>query len=311
MDHAQQHHHHHHGHFHGLHDHARGSRSVRAIATAFSLNLVFAIVEVAGGIWTNSAAVLADALHDFGDAISLGFSLVFERVAQKKRDQRFSYGYRRFSLLAALTNGIVLLVGSIGILAIALPRIMGEPQPVHTGGMIVLAVFGILFNGLAALRLRSGGTLNEKVLTWHLLEDVLGWVAILVGATAMHFFHLPFLDPVLSLLFTALTLWNAVRLLKQTVMVFLQSIPGAISQEAIEGRLKSVPGVDAVHDTHIWSMDGEYHVLTTHIVIPDALTDTEAAAIKTKVRHAADDLHIRHVTIEMERASEACQLRDC
>ncbi len=288
--------------------HAHGP--VASIRIAFFLNLVFTIIEIVGGILTNSIAVVADAIHDLGDTIALGFALVLEKLARKKRDPNFSYGYKRFSLLAAMINGIVLIGGSGFVLFYAVPRLL-EPQASNSLGMMGLAAAGIVFNGLGVLRLRKGETMNEKMLTWHLLEDVLGWVAVLITAVIMYFWHVPILDPILAIAFTAVTLWNVLRLVKQTMMIFLQSVPGNVNVAGIDDRVRKLDGVHSVHDTHVWSMDGEYHVLTTHVVIKDSTPDGDIIPIKQKVREIMNDSKVKHATIEIEREDEPCHLVDC
>ena len=166
-----------HGHQHG-HQHAHHSESSN-IALAFWLNFGFALIEIVGGILTNSVAIIADAIHDLGDSLAIGFAWFASKIATRQPTQKYSYGYRRWSLLSALISGLILLIGSGWVLSEAIPRLW-QPQLPHTGGMFVLAIFGIAVNGAAVLRLRRGKTQNEKVLSWHLLEDVLGWVANII-----------------------------------------------------------------------------------------------------------------------------------
>ncbi len=263
-----------------------------------------------GGILTQSAAILADALHDLGDSLSLGFALFMERLSRKRRDTRFSYGYRRFSLLSALVTGAVLLLGSAWILYEAVPRFWMPGTP-HAEGMILLAVLGIAFNGLGALRLARSTGFNARMVSWHLIEDVLGWVAILIGAFCIRFFSLAWLDPALAVAFTVFTLWNVVRLGQRTLTILLQGVPATVDAGGIEATVRKLEGIQSVHDTHIWSMDGDYHVLTTHIVIADSTPDAEIMPIKRRVRGVLNDFAIQHATIEVERTDEACHLREC
>ena len=220
---------------------------------------------------TNSVAILSDALHDLGDTLSLALAWYFQKISRKGRDSIFSYGYKRFSLLGAIINSIILLVGSIFILIEAIPRLV-HPEPSDVKGMIILAVLGVLFNGAAILRLRKGSSLNEKVVRLHLMEDVLGWVAVLIGAVIMYFFHLPVIDPILSLLISAYILFNVVKNLKQTFQIILQGIPVNADINAIKSYLSGLPQIDDYHDFHIWSMDGEYNILTVHLVLNEDLS---------------------------------------
>lgn len=204
------------------HDHEHGREG--NIKIAFFLNLFFTILEIIGGLWTNSMAILSDALHDLGDSISLGMAWYFEKYSQKGPDEFFSFGYARFSLLGALINSMVLIIGSILVLSRSIPRIF-QPESVNAEGMLVFAILGIAINGLAAIRLRKGTSLNEKVVSWHLLEDVLGWIAVLAVSIALLFIDLPILDPILSILITLFVLFNVIKNIKAVMHVFLQGVP--------------------------------------------------------------------------------------
>ncbi|MFM6928252.1 MAG: cation diffusion facilitator family transporter, partial [Bdellovibrio sp.] len=186
---------HHHSHSHSGHHHHHHSHGavIGRMRFAFVLNLGFALVELVGGYLTNSVAIMSDALHDFGDALAMIIAIVMEKVSHKSSDQKFSYGYRRFSVLGAVITGMVLIVGSIFILIEAIPRLI-NPQQVHANGMLLLAVLGVAINGFAALRVSKGTSLNEKMLMWHMIEDVLGWVMVLFGALIMKFFDIPQID---------------------------------------------------------------------------------------------------------------------
>ncbi|MEQ9365943.1 MAG: cation diffusion facilitator family transporter [Leptospirales bacterium] len=305
-------HNHSHGHHHGhVHDHGDGDQSVRNLAIAFWLNFLFTIAEIIGGIWTNSMAILADALHDLGDSLSLALALIMQRLSRRGRDETFSYGYRRFSLLAALINSLVLIGGAVYIFSEAIPRLL-SPEPVYVPGMIGFAVAGILFNGLAAWKLHGGESLNEKMVRWHLLEDVLGWVAVLITAIVMLFWELPILDPILSIGINLFILFNVSRVLWETVKVFLQSVPGSVSVANIEAEIEKDAGVESVHDTHLWSLDGAYNILTTHIVVAQSTTLQEVHDIKCRVRATLKKSGgVSHATIEVEREDDDCGFMDC
>lgn len=281
--------------------------AVKNIKIAFFLNFAFTLLEIGGGLWTNSVAILADALHDLGDSVALGLSWYLAKVSQKKPDDQFSYGYQRFSLLGALISSLILLVGSIGILFEAIPRIL-SPETPHLGGMIVLAMLGVVVNGIAVLRLQSGKTHNEQVVKLHLLEDVLGWIAVLVVSVVMLFVDLPVLDPVLSVIITCYILWGVVRNSHETIKVFLQAIPSNIDTQQLETLLTAELPIRSIHDWHLWTMDGEYHVLSFHIVIADHLSSKEIILLKKRVREILKQRHIWHSTIEIEYENEFCEL---
>jgi len=180
------------------------------LKTAFFLNFAFTIIEIIGGILTNSVAILSDAIHDFGDSLSLGLAWYLQKLSKKGRNSTFTYGYKRFSLLGAIITSLVLVIGSVIILYEAIPRLF-QPEPAHVPGMIGMAILGVIVNGAAVWRTRSGQSMNEQVVSWHLLEDVLGWMAVLLGAVLMYFFDAPIIDPLLSIGITLFILYNVAR----------------------------------------------------------------------------------------------------
>jgi cobalt-zinc-cadmium efflux system protein len=273
------------------------------IRAAFYLNLGFTLFEIIGGFYTNSLAILSDALHDLGDSFSLGMAWYLERHSHKRSDTRYSYGYRRFSLLAALLNTIVLIGGSLVILSQAIPRLM-NPEHSNAGGMMFLAIVGIAVNGLAVLRLRSGASLNAQVIAWHLLEDVLGWVAILIVSISLLIADIHILDPILSILISVYVLFNVVRNMRKTLALFLQAVPDAINLVEVEHALSQIPQVNSVHHTHIWSLDGENHVLTTHLVVDSNATKADLARIKSEFRELTSGMSLEHSTVEIEFADD-------
>lgn len=204
----------------------------------------------------------------------------------------------------------MLIVGSILILSIAIPRLFA-PEPVVPEGMLALAILGILANGFAVLKTRHGKTMNEKVVSWHLMEDMLGWVAVLIISVAMLIGDFPILDPLFSVIFTAYILWNVLKSLKQTLMLFLQSIPEGIELESIKNEICTNPLVEDMHDTHVWSLDGAYHILTTHIVVSTSTTKDQIVQLKQKVREVIHHSNIQHATLEIEQEGEVCHLKEC
>jgi cobalt-zinc-cadmium efflux system protein len=292
-------------HHHHDHDHSEGN-----IKVAFFLNAGFAIIELVRGLLTNSLAILSDALHDLGDSLSLGLSWYFQKISKKGRTKNFSYGYKRFSLLAAIINSIVLVTGSVIIIIYAIPKLI-TPTETNTQGMLLLAVLGIAVNGVAALRLKKGKSFNEKVVSLHLLEDVLGWVAILIGSLIMMFFDAPFIDPLLSIVIALFVLYNVYKNLKKSLPIILQGIPDSISIGTIQQQIKELPEIADVHDSHAWSMDGQFHVFTIHIVLKKDYRLSELSDIKLKVKGIIKNAGINHATIEFENVDEHCLLEDC
>jgi cobalt-zinc-cadmium efflux system protein len=296
------HHHAHHPHAH----HGHGHHESRRISFAFWLNFVFTIIEIIGGVLTNSVAILSDAIHDLGDTLAIGFSWIASRLAQRHPNAAYTYGYRRLSLLSALVVGITLVIGSIIIIVNAVPRLW-QPQSVHTGGMFWLALLGIAINGTAALRLRGGHTQNEKVLSWHLLEDVLGWVAILIASVTIRYTGWTIIDPLLSIGFTLFILFNVLRSLRDTLRLFLQKSPDAELTETIQRDLQALAGVAGTHHLHLWSLDGEHHVLTAHVTLIRDFTPLEQLQLKQRIHSALEPYSLTHTTIELELPTEACR----
>ena len=298
-----------HNHNHS-HQHSDQHEATKNIQIAFFLNLFFTVVEITGGILTNSVAILSNAIHDLGDCLSLGLAMYFQKLAKKQSDTTYSYGYKRFSLLGAVINSIVLATGSILILTVAIPRIL-QPESTKTDGMLFFALLGVIVNGAAVFRLKKGDSLNEKVAKLHLLEDVLGWLAVLTGTLIMHFFNFPVLDPIMSVAIACFVLYNVFKNLRQSLRVILQGIPAEVDITKISGHLEKFEDVENVHDLHVWSVDGNYNVLTVHVVLNNSLEMEKLAGLKTLIRDSLKEKGIQHVTIEFETAGEQCTFEKC
>jgi cobalt-zinc-cadmium efflux system protein len=293
----------HHHDTHGHHGHHHAAKNIRA---AFLLNLGFTVVEVVGGFLTNSTAILADAAHDLGDCFALGQAWYFEKLSGEKGNARYSYGYKRFSILGALVSTVVLLISSVYILAEAVPRIL-QPQHPDARGMVFLALAGVAVNGTAMLRLSREEGVNSRVVALHLLEDVLGWLAVLVVSVVLLFRDIPVLDPVLAVLITIYILTNVVRNLKTMLPIFLQAVPENVSLDRIVAEIEQTEHVRAVHHAHIWSLDGEHNVFTAHLEIDKQLDFEQYACIKEVIRKLVERHGFYHSTVELELPGEACR----
>lgn len=289
------------------HNHSHGTDlSSNRIGLAFFLNVTFTIIEFIGGWLTNSTAIMADAVHDLGDSLSIGSAWLLNRLGKKTPDEEFTYGYRRLSLFGALLNGVVLLVGSTWILSEAIPRLANPVMPMAEG-MLALAVLGVSVNGFAAYKLSHGSTLNERVLNWHLLEDVLGWVAVLIVSVVLQFKQWPILDPILSISFTLFILFNVVRNLRDTAKIFFQAVPDRKLMGEIKEALLNIDVIDEVHHLHLWSLDGEHHVLTAHVVIGGSNDSETHRDLKARITDSLDRFNLNHTTIEIELEEEECR----
>ena len=284
------------------HQHGHGNNAIKNISVAFFLNLFFVVVEVLGGLFTNSLAILSDALHDFGDCLSLAIAWAFQKKATRERDPKYTYGYRRFSLLGSIFLSGVLFVSSLFVLFEAGKRLFG-PQEVNAHGMLWIAILGIMINGAAALRLKKGRSLNEQAVFLHIMEDVLGWVAVLIVSIVMMLVDFPILDPLLSVAISIWVLIHVFRNMRKTFRVMLQATPDNIDREELEKTLNAVKDVLSIHDFHLWTMDGESHIMTLHVVS----RTINPEQLKQNIIHAAKMFGINHVTIEIEKPDIDCQ----
>jgi cobalt-zinc-cadmium efflux system protein len=273
-------------------------REERVRFAAF-VNFTFTIVEIVGGLWTNSLAILSDALHDFGDSIALFVSWFFERGARRAPDARYTFGYQRLSLFSALFSAAVLVGGSIVIIFEAIPRFF-NPESVNAFGMVGIAVVGIAFNGAGFFLLKRGESLNEKVLSWHLLEDVLGWIGILVGGLIIYFWKFYLIDPIITVALTVFILFNVAKNMKEAISILLQGVPKHINIDEVKQDIKGVDGVLDMHDIHIWSLEGETDVFSAHVVVDNETLKKRPQKTKQIIKDTLTKHHIEHSTIELE-----------
>ena len=196
---------------------------------------------------------------------------------------------------------ITLIAGGLFVLAQAIPRII-NPEPANAQGMILLAIVGVLVNGFAALRMHGGSSISERVVTWHFVEDVLGWIAVLIAAIAMWIWNIHLIDPILSILITLYVMWNIAKQLKETLVILLQGVPDGLTVELIESEMAKISGVLGIHHTHVWTQDGEHHVLSTHILCDPDCSIRDCSALRTTIKERLSEMGIPHATIEMEPA---------
>ena len=257
-------------------------KAERNIFIAFILNLGFSVFEFLGGLYTGSIAIISDAVHDIADAASIGISYFLEKKSKKQPDEIYTYGYTRYSVIGSLLTTAILLFGSITVIYNAIGRII-SPAQINYNGMILFAVVGVAVNFCAAFFTREGDSLNQKAVNLHMLEDVLGWAVVLVGAVVMRFTDFAIIDPILSIGVAVFIFVNAVKNLKEALDLFLEKTPHAIDVREIQEHIAQIHGVLDVHHIHIWSMDGYHNYATMHIVTngdPHAIKELKKLAEK-------------------------------
>ena len=280
-------------------------KSQKNILIAFILNLCFSVFEFIGGLFTGSFAILSDSLHDMGDAMSIGVAFILEKKSKKKPDNKYTYGYVRYSVIGSVITTLILLFGSVSIIYNAVFRII-SPTSINYEGMIWLAVAGVIINLVAAFFTKDGDSLNQKAVNLHMLEDVLGWIVVLIGAVVMKFTDISIIDPILSIAVAVFVLINAVRNLKEAMDLFLEKSPHGIDAQEIKEHLCEIEGVSDVHHIHLWSMDGASNYATMHVV-----TSGDTVCIKKLIRSKLKEHNIHHVTLETEAPYENCEEINC
>lgn len=280
-------------------------KTEKNILIAFILNLGFSIFEFIGGAITNSVAIMSDAIHDIGDAMSIGLSFFLEKKSKKKPDDKYTYGYVRYSVIGSLITTLILLIGSIFVIYNAIQRVI-NPVEINYDGMIIFAVIGVVINFLAAYYTKDGDSLNQKSVNLHMLEDVLGWGVVLIGAIVMRFTDIKIIDPILSILVAVFIFKNAIGNFKTIIDLFLEKTPNGLSVEKLKEHILGIKEVKDVHHIHIWSIDGYNNYATMHIV-----TDSKNKKIKDMVKEELKEHGISHSTIELESSSEVCHEENC
>ena len=280
-------------------------KTEKNIFIAFVLNLAFSIFEFIGGIFTGSVAIISDAIHDIGDATSIGAAFFLEKKSKKQPDEKYTYGYARYSVIGSVLTTLILLFGSAMVIYNAVLRII-NPSEINYNGMIIFAIVGVCVNFGAAILTRDGDSLNQKAVNLHMLEDVLGWVIVLIGAIAMRFTDLYIIDPLMSIGVAIFILINALKNLKDVLNLFLEKTPHGINIGEITEHICEVEGVLGVHHIHVWSMDGHNNYATMHVVV-----NGDAHIIKDKIRDELREHGIVHVTLELEAEDEHCHEEHC
>lgn len=275
------------------------------ILIVFLLNLSFSIFEFIGGTITGSVAIISDSIHDIGDALSIGLSYLLERKSKQQPDHIYTYGYARYSVLGSIITTFILLLGSTTVILNSIKRIL-IPVQINYNGMIIFAIIGIILNFIAACMTHKGTSINQKAVNLHMLEDVLGWIVVLIGAILMRFTNISILDPIMSIGVAVFILINSIKNLKEVLNLFLEKVPNDISIDEIKKQISKIDGVLDIHHIHIWNMDGQNSYATMHIV-----TNKDYQTIKKLVRKKLIEQGITHSTLELESENERCHEQEC
>lgn len=293
---------HHHGHSHS-HSHTGNKQ---ALLSAFFLIAAFMVVEVIGGLVTNSLALLSDAGHMLSDAASLGLSFFALKLGEKKGNQNRTYGYKRFEIIAAALNGLTLLVVSIYIFYEAVRRFFAPPD-VQSKGMLLISVIGLVVNLAAALILMKGDkeeNLNIKSAFLHVLGDLLGSVGAIAAALLILFFGWNNADPIASVIVGVIIASSGWRVLRESFHVLMEDTPKHVDLQKVKEALCSLPTVLDVHDLHVWTITSGYPVLSCHLTILDS--GVHDVVLSQSQRILYDQFDIEHSTIQVEKAANGC-----
>ena len=284
------------------------NKEIKNMKLAFILNFCFAIFEIIGGLYTNSISIMSDALHDLGDSFAIGTGIFFKNISLKKPDKKYTYGYGRFSVIGALINLIVLSIGSTVIVINAIPRLFNVEEVNHSG-MLIFAILGIIVNLIGALKTGHSHDISEKVINLHLLEDLFGWILVLLTSVVIGVWKIYILDPILSLILATFIIVNVIKNLINIMNIILEKIPTNIDIENIKKEILDFVGVLDIHHIHIWTIEGNFNYLTAHIYIDKDLTNEDVEKLKDEIKHKLEHLNINHSTLEFE--TNLCDERIC
>lgn len=252
-------------------------KSSRNMTIAFLLNFSFAIIEFIFGLLFHSSAVLADAIHDTGDALAIGLSTLFEKISARKEDREYTLGYKRYSLLGALLTSVILLVGSTLVIVENVPKLFA-PEKVNYDGMLVLGIVAIVVNTAASRVVSHGHSHNESILSLHFLEDILGWLAVILVSLILRFTDWYFLDPLLSLVIAGFILSKALPKFWENIQIFLDHVPSDVDLSQLYQEIAMLENVRAITQLNVWTTDGLEKFAMLHICLenPNLLAETQA-----------------------------------
>jgi cobalt-zinc-cadmium efflux system protein len=290
------------------HDHDHGARA--PLGTALALTLVVAAAELTGGILSGSLALLSDAAHVFMDAVALGIAVAAAVQARRPPSDRRSYGFARFEILAALANGGLLLGVTLLIVVEAIRRLIAPPDLPSGTLMAAFGAVGLAVNvgiGLSLFR-QAREDLNVKAALFHVAGDAVGAVAVVLGGLLVLATRATWIDPLLSLFVSAIIVVGVFRVVKESADVLLESAPAHATLPAVREKIRALTGVVDVHDLHVWTIGSGSHVLSAHVLLPDARISEASGILRGIETRMREDFAIDHVTIQFE--CESCAADD-
>ncbi|MBQ6546873.1 MAG: cation transporter [Bacilli bacterium] len=275
------------------------------ILIAFLLNIFFSLFELIGGLIIGSVAIISDSLHDFGDALSIGIAYILEKKSMKKPDDKYTYGYIKYSVMGSIITTVILITGSLFVVYESVKRFF-HPVAINYNGMILMAIFGVIVNTIAGYKTKDGDSINQKAVNIHMLEDVLGWIVVLIGSILMKFTDISVIDSILSICVAVFILFVSIRNMKAVFDIFLEKTPDSINIDEVKEHLLNIKGIENVHHIHIRTIDGYSNFATLHAVVKKY--DYE---IKDKVKKELKKFGISHSTVEIELEDEDCNDEKC
>ncbi len=293
-----------------MHKHKHND-SISNIRLAFFLNLFFSIFELIGGILSNSVSIFSDAIHDIGDSLSIGISYLLEKSSKKKANTKYTYGYLRYSLIGALFTSVMLLLGAIIVLYRSIPLLF-EPTVVNHNLMILFSIIGTIVNGIAAYKTSKSHNKNEKAISLHMIEDVLGWLGVLIGSIIIRFTGWTIIDPILSILIAIYILYHVYENLRDIFYIFMDKVPSDINIDNLSKSInKKFNVIKEIHHVHIWSIDGINNYMTAHVLLNKSISEDEIITLKKQLKEFLLESNIQHSTIEIEYHNEKCSSIKC
>lgn len=306
-------------HDHHGHDHTHGANK-KALLISFIIITVYMIIEVIGGFVTNSLALLSDAGHMLSDSISLLAGLLAFTLGERAANYAKTYGYKRFEILAAVFNGVMLLFVSLYIFYEAFQRLNNPPEVASTG-MLIVAFIGLLVNiAVAWILMRGGDTkenLNLRAAFLHVLGDLLGSIGAIAAALLIIFFHWGWADTLASVIVALLVLVSGFRVTRDAIHVLMEGTPANVDMDDIIQTLKAMEGIEGIHDLHVWSITSGQNALSCHILVDGNVTVEKSQELLRSIEHALTHKGIGHVTIQIETNKHPhenklmCQMEAC